>query len=261
MSHHTVANAVRSSSVVPPGLFGNKACRFILLCEILSSPLSESFHSPYIRPIQKGQGCGISKTLRSIQNAQRTSVSHFFCVAAEKTFYDRCHRPSFSHGPNNISPVTVRRHINCIELPALPQFPRPASSQNGWGIEMKEVVADERWQQSLRGGWLSEDVMWARVPHDVSQQGERRGGRQRGEEETEVWKKGSLAFHQKLRQRSGTFWHLLASVESVFPSASDSPTRRLVFLLCQGQVLSLHCSSSGGIFVKIIEVRGGSSLV
>ena len=174
LSRHTLDSMVQySGSVVPPGLFANTAWRFILLCEILSPPppprlpCLNPFHSPSIRSIQKGQ------CQSRISTHKRTSTH--FCVAfaffaaeelgrGKKIFYDRCQRQSFSRSTNNISAVTIPSHIKCIELPALSRFPPLATSQSGWGMGVEGVVADERWQESGHSGWLSEDVMRARIP-------------------------------------------------------------------------------------------------
>lgn len=161
-----------SGSVVPLGLFANTAWRFILLCEILSRlPCLIPFHSPYIRSIQKGQ--------------RQSHIS--------------TQRQSFSRSANNISPVTIPSHIKCIELPALSRFPMLATSQSGWGMGVEGVVADERWQESGHSGWLSEDVMRARIPRwriAAGGRGERRGWRlrQRGRKKLNCGEKGELWF-------------------------------------------------------------------
>lgn len=189
-----------SGSVVPLGLFANTAWRFILLCEILSRlPCLIPFHSPYIRSIQKGQ------RQSHISTHKQTSTHPHLHFLQQKSWggggalYDRCQRQSFSRSANNISPVTIPSHIKCIELPALSRFPMLATSQSGWGMGVEGVVADERWQESGHSGWLSEDVMRARIPRwriAAGGRGERRGWRlrQRGRKKLNCGEKGELWF-------------------------------------------------------------------
>lgn len=193
-----------SGSVVPLGLFANTAWRFILLCEILSrlpSPVSRVWF--LFTPLISGLSRKVS--VRVISQRTNRPARTRICIFCSRraggggALYDRCQRQSFSRSANNISPVTIPSHIKCIELPALSRFPMLATSQSGWGMGVEGVVADERWQESGHSGWLSEDVMRARIPRwriAAGGRGERRGWRlrQRGRKKLNCGEKGELWF-------------------------------------------------------------------
>lgn len=166
----------------------------------LPSPVSDSFSLPLYQVYPERSA---PESYLNAQTDQHAPAFAFF--AAEElgggggALYDRCQRQSFSRSANNISPVTIPSHIKCIELPVLSRFPMLATSQSGWGMGVEGVVADERWQESGHSGWLSEDVMRARIPQwriAAGGRGERRGWRlrQRGRKKLNCGEKGELWF-------------------------------------------------------------------
>lgn len=151
LSCHTswVANTAHSSSDVPPGLFGNTAWRFILLCEILSSPLASpclNLFTPLLSGLSRKVNVSvISQPQTHVENDQCPLLRRICILAWQpKTLYDGCQHQSFSSSSSNISAVTIPTHINRIELPALYQFPRqPVSREEG---ESERQKWREWWQ-------------------------------------------------------------------------------------------------------------------
>lgn len=186
---------------------------------------------------------------------------HFFCMAAEKTFHDCCQHQSLSHHPNNIGPVSVLSWINCIGLPTRSLRVSQADHQS-------ERLRDENEGSGGRWEVTGEPPRWmVEWRCDVSPGTSMTySSRERGEDGDGGCGAGGLNCEEReFSFPSKTMWAfpyiwLLAPVSSVFPSASDSQTSSKSSH-CVKDKYSVAPASSGGAFVKVIEVRGGSNLV
>ena len=148
---------------------------------------------------------------------------------------------------SHVAPITsglspISSYMSCIELPTPPLS--LSVPQAGWGIEMEEVVADERWQESLHSGWLSEDVKWALVPQWRITAGREEKMETVGPRKKE--RKKLKCEEEECRFLSKAVWpfqNILACVHSVVPCQASSRSSycynySVYIAACRGKRLS-----------------------
>lgn len=108
MSRHTPDNTVHACSLVPPGLFGNTAWRFILLCEILSSPPVWIFLLPLYQVYPERSTSQYIETLWHIQKhpALLCVAFAFFLIFFLHSSWKKYFMIAVSANLSHIAPIT-----------------------------------------------------------------------------------------------------------------------------------------------------------